>query len=297
MINFKKNNQTQPVVIFTHIPKTAGTTLKHIMLSQYKPYNVFEFYSLQREDGKGINKLAQVPKYRKNSIKLILGHIGFGLHQYLSSPYVYITMLRNPINRVISSYYYLRKTKIKLVQDMSLKEFVITSNTTQNNMTKYISGEKFKTQLAYLKNQQETQCECNSKTLELAKKNLEEEFQFFGLLERFDESLILLKKTLGWSVTQYLTRNVAKKVTQRQEFPQETLRLIEQSNEYDLELYQFAQKLFEQRVQQYEPFIAPEVEALQTSNQSGFSKLYFTMSASYTQVSHKAYQVLSNILT
>ena len=46
--------------------------------------------------------------------------------------------------------------------------------------------------------------------LERAKRNLDEHFSWLGMTERFDESLILLRRTFGWRDVRYVSRNVSR---------------------------------------------------------------------------------------
>src|SRR5690606_23172592 len=63
--------------------------------------------------------------------------------------------------------------------------------------------------------------------LEDAKRNLEQGFIAFGLTECFDESLMLFKRTLGWSEDmRYLRTNVTKQRPSRGATPPEVVELI-----------------------------------------------------------------------
>jgi hypothetical protein len=86
--------------------------------------------------------------------------------------------------------------------------------------------------------------------LQLARRNLREHFVVVGLTERFDESLILMKRRLGWNWIWYTPRNVASSRPTRSEIPSSTIRLIERTNEKDVELYAFAKDLFEEQIRE-----------------------------------------------
>jgi len=51
----------------------------------------------------------KLPPDASNSIRFIRGHFEFGVHKYLYRPYTYITMLRHPIERAISWYYFVKQ--------------------------------------------------------------------------------------------------------------------------------------------------------------------------------------------
>jgi hypothetical protein len=97
---------TEKTVFFLHIPKCAGTTLtEEIIKKQFKPPQLIIFY----EGGTQvlIDRLKKMPGKEQKKIKCIAGHFAFGIHRfYTARPCTYITLLRDPVERVISHYYY-----------------------------------------------------------------------------------------------------------------------------------------------------------------------------------------------
>jgi hypothetical protein len=90
----------------------------------------------------------------------------------------------------------------------------------------------------------------NQEILEIAKKRISDEFLFFGLMERFDESLHLLTYTLGWRPIQnYRKKMVAPKPNRLEDIPAETIEAIRDRNQLDIELYNYAADLFKKRYQ------------------------------------------------
>ena len=89
-------------IIFLHIPKTAGSTvhkilhnedkgLKHFLCVNYKEIELFEKLSI----------------VEKKEIKIIRGHLPFGVHENYPGAITYFTFFRNPIKRSISDFNYL----------------------------------------------------------------------------------------------------------------------------------------------------------------------------------------------
>lgn len=215
----------EDLIIFMHIPKTGGTTLNAIFRNQYEKNQFYEhLYDLK-------TKYTMLNQEEKNNIIAISGHYSYGIHNIFSKPFTYFTMLRNPVDRVISQYYFLKSTPtIKPeVKDMTFAEFINYAPTAKNGQTKQVSG-LFK-----------------NPSVEKAKENLRT-FRVIGLTEKFDESLFLMKKVLGWSNIEYNKLNITKKRPLKSELSQKVISLIEEHNQLDIELYKYAQELFEKQI-------------------------------------------------
>ena len=99
-------------LIYFHIGKTGGLTLKNILKKKYKK----KFLSLtinKIHHDKKINEfMGNFLKYNNSqmtNIKCISGHIPFGIHNFLYNKSKYLTVLRNPVQRIISDYYFTLK--------------------------------------------------------------------------------------------------------------------------------------------------------------------------------------------
>jgi hypothetical protein len=221
-------------LIFIHIPKTAGSTLNKIIKSQFPNKSVFKVDGLKGD--KSIEELRKLDKKERNKIRCVTGHMNFGVHKYLPRPSNYITVLRNPVDRLISLYYFiLRQTEHPLHEsivsnNLSLEDFVnsdLASLNLYNVQTRMLSGSKVKPEAQ----------------LNLAKKNLQKSFIAVGLTEKFDLSLQLFSEKLGWQVNQYTSVNVTQNRPQKSDIPQHIIQLIEEKDSLDMELYEFAERL------------------------------------------------------
>ena len=99
--------------------------------------------------------------------------------------------------------------------------------------------------------------------LQTAKKNLRQHFSVIGLVERFDESLMLLKREFGWQNISYMRHNTTPRQEQASE---ETIEFIKQDNALDMELYAYAQTLFAQQVKRQGPLFPLQVKRFQILN-------------------------------
>jgi len=258
------NSQT---VIFIHIPKAAGTTFYQVLNRQYKVEHIL--YIEPGKDRRGsIDAFWQLPEDRKAHLRCIHGHMPFGLHQWLPQPATYITILRNPVERVVSYYYFVRRTRVhhfhsELVEkNMSLEDFVrkIVDINETNLQTRWISGCVDFDSLLMPPYEQ-----LPANALDLAKENIKKYFAVCGLTERFDESVLLMQRVLGWRNVYYMRRNVGRRRPPREQMPSSTLRLIEKYEEKDLALYEFAGERLTEMFDAYGIF-AKQVQRFRTLN-------------------------------
>ena len=72
-------------IFFFHIGKTAGTTFTNLLFRQYRQDEILRI--ILRGNGIGVNyrEYAQLPDSEKEKIRLITGHMPFGLHEF--NPY------------------------------------------------------------------------------------------------------------------------------------------------------------------------------------------------------------------
>jgi len=230
-------------VIFIHIPKAAGMTLYQVLNRQYKTqYN--QYIDAGKSKQRCIDAFRELPEEKRAHLRCIRGHMPFGLHQWLLQTTKYITILRNPVERVVSEYYFVHRKSAHplhskfIEKNISLEGYVrmMSDTNTTNLQTRWVSGcVDFDSVMPPYE-------DLSANALDLAKENIENFFSVCGLTERFDESLLLMQKIFGWKNVYYMRRNVGKPRASKGQFPASTLRLIEKQEEKDLELVEYAAK-------------------------------------------------------
>jgi hypothetical protein len=99
-----------------------------------------------------------------------------------------------------------------------------------------------------------------------AKENLRTHFSVVGLTDRFDETLLLLRKAYGWRNVTYVRRNVAVGRPTVEDLSPATVEAVTRCNRFDLELYRYAQELLERQISQQGPGFATQVRAFRLAN-------------------------------
>lgn len=261
-------------LIFLHIPKTAGTTLNRIIESQYSPFAIFTMdpYRIRAT----AERFKRLPEARRRRLRVVRGHLFYGLHQFLPQGATYITMLRDPVARVLSAYYFVLRRPLnplhrKLKRErLGVEDCLRLFPHRQNLQCRFIAGV-------------EDPVASDERLLETAKENLTKSFSVVGICERFEESLLLMSKTFGWDVAFYENKKVSKS---RPVVEPNLVALIREHNRLDDELYEFGKKLFEQTLRKKEDAVREGLEILraiprpgllQHSFQSGVSNARFLL--------------------
>ncbi len=267
-------------LIFLHIPKAAGSTLYPVIDRHYDPAVIYTIDGSRTWES--MKEFASLPDERRRKIRVLKGHMTFGMHRYLFGPSTYITLLRDPVERIISHYYYVLRTPVHYLYDkvksgnMTLKDYVQSRLSTEldNGQTRLICGVK---DVLFGDEEDEVPFgECSREMLEIAKKNLLDHFSVVGLTERFDETLVLLKRIFGWRMPFYTMRNVTKNRPRKESIDRETLALIEKQNKLDLELYRFAEDLFKRKIAEQGSSFEKEVRRFQAIN-AVYSKIGYVI--------------------
>jgi hypothetical protein len=284
-MGMRRSDPDEPLIVFVHIPKTAGTMLRAALrinepgARQRRVGNVFKAGSGGAKVGAEYQRLRKQGKL--DGVRLITGHFPLSIRTYLPQDRELrcCTMLREPVDRTISHYFNIREASARqpgqkawalgpLPEAATLDDAVQGGYLYDNLQTRMLSGgaDPFGPVTAEM--------------LENAKRNLTHGLVSFGLSERFDESLVLTRRRLG-------LRTVLVQVGEREqsrhrsggrvnperprgdEIPREMRRSAERCNLHDLELYRYAQQVFDDAPEPSELAFKIEVAALSAARASG----------------------------
>jgi len=234
----------QPPLFFIHIPKSAGTSVRKMLYEIYpstaifpniqairKRPNIYHHYQLFHEQ---LKQLESEPT-------LLMGHLPF--HPIEGIPGLqYFTFLRDPVKRALSNLKHFQRHHERF-RGKSLLEIYnapdIRVGQVENIQVKYFAPGEFDDTVVGWKKQA-----VDSQRLETAKENLSQ-CALVGITEEFDTSIELANRIFGWDTDHYKRFNTAPPKQARELNPR-LLELLKQSNQYDIEFYQFGLTLFEQ---------------------------------------------------
>ncbi len=248
---------TLPTVIFLHIPKTAGTTMRSILQRQYQAEGYYDY-----DRGRGglapFESFERCSPQEKASVRLLAGHIAYGIHEQFSQACTYLTAVRDPVARVVSHYYYLldepKTPHYETVKALSLEQFADRLGMGSNLQTKLLAGVA------------DLEASPDPDLLVRAKANLRRHFVAPIIVERFDESLMIVRDALGWGSVHYSKLLKNRNRTGMAPLPGRTRRLIERRNAMDLEIYTFANNLLDAAVAERNGAFAAELRHFRRVN-------------------------------
>ncbi len=233
-------------ICFIHIPKTAGMTLRKLLMGYYGSSHVSEVLRWY--------ELPETP-INLSSYKVLTGHVFYEINKLLPKKPFFITMLRKPIERSISQY---KQISRHLLNDSekgggikinSISEMLLDTNYIghfKNLQTRFI-GSKFDIEIKSLQDIKHARELIDDVDIGLAKKRLSD-FTFVGLVERIKESFDLLAFTFNLlPVLQIPKVNVSEEKLNQTELPDTIVQHLIELNSLDVELYQYAEELFDER--------------------------------------------------
>lgn len=215
-------------VIFLHIPKTGGTSLKSIMRQQVANGDFVDLDEWYKIDG-------------QMSVEMAAGHAPWGCHQLFSS-HRYLTMIRHPVDRIVSLYHYINQLtggaiefwkSLGVTQRMPLLDFVrLPIANLDNGMVRQLVGLPF-----YY---EQTDQFVGMTDYKVAKENLKP--MCIGLTEKFAPSAYKFAREFGWKISDipHLNKVEYPRLNMSSEAMFDVYQTIRDRNEYDILIYHTA---------------------------------------------------------
>jgi len=277
------NNNNKTVGFYWQVPRCGGTTMKHIMgsclrlvqaartSSDYCDMNTLELQTCQTKVGRFVNADPSDHKGIQRATRMDLVPSGIPdvlissrllhaatLYDDVHHPGRIFTILRDPIERSVSTFYYLQNAYWERhyrpdLKEMTLLDYAALPETASNWMTRWLTGKNAEPVL--------TQSD-----VEFAKELLERKFLVM-LTDKMATSIEMLLYYMGWEKTVYRisrdnyddmreclvanTKSDTSHWNKNQHFMPDVgtpeYRALYAINEFDMQLYEHAKKVFEKQ--------------------------------------------------
>lgn len=255
-----------PAAIFVHLPKTAGMSLFVALCEQFGP-QVASLYGVDYSHPAEAVRILRDPQF-----VVYCGHFSFGLHRWMTRPALYFAVAREPVRRIVSLYYFMRRHRQRFLErcgePLSVGELCargiappfyedfgpwIEGRDTleaflecpaadlDNGMVRRFSG------LGHAPGR------CPDSALELAQRQIAACFSVVGLIERYPETLQLLRRTLGWPNLREQRVNARRAKAAHGDLAPPLIQRIERMNALDCALHAWICERFERQLREPAP--------------------------------------------
>lgn len=219
--------EAAPTLIYLHIPKCAGSTMMQVLRANYGD----GFYRVQ--NGGGWRKFGKLPQSKRSAITCLTGHAPWGLHEHLAQPYRYAVMLRDPVGRVASLYWFCRHFQAHrwhtYAMRCTLAQFAVgrAFADLDNGITRWLAG---RADVGSLKIEQPL----TDEDMRIATEHLR--MASVGFVRTFKQSVRNWSCEFGWQHT----KAQRKQTLNYPGLTKAERRVIAEYNRYDVALYEWA---------------------------------------------------------
>jgi hypothetical protein len=236
---------------FIHIPKTGGSTLQDIINRNYKKSDLANL----KHDGSSTDSISNA--------KLLKGHVDIRAFKQINPDIGLLSCVRSPLSRLVSHYAFICKREHhgnhRQIMDngYSIIDCIEQKVDTvfDNLLIRYIGGYR---DLPF--------GEIKETHLETAIKNIHE-FVWIGVLEDFDNSVLMLQKELDWGKLYYRKRKVNASSKQLiSSLNSKEMSLLKSSQSLDQKLYSAILEIHKEKLAANKDYVSRKMRSLQFRN-------------------------------
>jgi hypothetical protein len=246
--------------LFLHIPKTAGITMHQIAGRQYRHDQV---HIIGNPHENTVENFAKLPQQERDGLAYVGGHFSYGFHELFTAPCRYVTMLRDPAEATLSMYHYIRRCKHHPLNKRLLDDGLTFVEWLRNEWYGHLDNYQLRCLIGRLDTRPMGTAE-----VERGQWVLEHGCCAFGLVDRFDESLLMISDAFGWHDIRYRKANVYSLDGDERDLTAEARDILASHHALGFKLLGFARALFERRIAAAGPAFSTRLAQFRSANQS-----------------------------
>lgn len=266
------------VLIHLHIAKTGGASFSSMIKHGFHSQQIFEAAigtpgSMRQAPRKDCER--HLVAYGLKDIRYVSGHVPFGLHRLFDRPAQYIATVRQPIERIISHFFFQAEDQdcyMKEGRPITFEEYVEDRSDIQlyDYQVRVLCGDPELEVETLGREQFKPRIHVERRHLEQAKKNVERLFLAVAPIEQLTELGLLVRLVYGWPMRRLITeyKNQRKLRPRSNEISPRLVKIMKDCNSYDLELYEWVCKRFAEQRKLFEPELSRDHRIYRALNQS-----------------------------
>lgn len=229
------NAKVSQTLLFVHVPKAAGSTVRETLNRTFGARRIFVADS---DTAAAISEWQALTPSQRRRTRLIVGHMPVLMHNFVEGPFRYFTVLRHPVDRLVSHYYFVRSNRNHYLheivhrQRLSLEEYCLSDLTVEfdNDQVRLISGLRSSVPINGI----------NQTHLRQAIDNIERMFSVVGVQDDIAGFFEEFERSHHVRMRRGPSRNVTRSRPKLAEVPDEVRQKILARSKWDMALYEYA---------------------------------------------------------
>jgi len=245
------------IIFHLHIPKNAGTTLSRMLKIRLLLTNparilhhdrVLGYYTIRRGTGSDELRLERISSLGRRvaaQVRFFEAHCGFGVADRLPGPSITVTMLRDPVDRTLSVFDF-RVQQGRLDPSTPLRDWLTREPDmpvwhVDNGQLRYLAGQRGALVDAPVGR-------CTRAMLDEACARVGRDDVIAGLVERFDETTLVLEHALGLGPLRWARSNQTAQRTRARDLDPRDRDFLAERLELDRALVEHARAVHDRRL-------------------------------------------------